>query len=238
MAPTESGISLVLIPGLLNTDDLWRDQIKGLADIGNIHVAFQHREHDNIPEIADKILDWAPDRFAVAGLSMGGYVAFEILRQAPERAVALGLLDTSARPETQDRAAQRRETIRVARADGLNRVLEDILPNLLHPEHVQDQDIRQRMTLMAEKTGVDGFELQQNAIMRRADSRPLLPEINCPTLVLCGREDALTPLEHAVEMANGIANSRLVIVDESGHLSAMEQPGTVTRAMREWLTAT
>jgi pimeloyl-ACP methyl ester carboxylesterase len=233
----ESGIPIVLIPGLLNTEDLWRDQIHGLADIGNILVTTEQREYDDIPEIADRILDAAPERFALAGLSMGGYVAFEILRQASERVITLALLDTTARPDTQEQTANRQETISTAREQGLRKVLGMLLPKLLHPEHVQDKAIREQMFVMAERVGIDAFVRQQTAIMNRVDSRPLLPDIGCPTLVLCGREDKLTPPEFAEEMANDIPDSRLVIVEKSGHSSALEQPGAVTQAMREWLTA-
>jgi pimeloyl-ACP methyl ester carboxylesterase len=236
MAPMESGIPLVLIPGLLNTEDLWRDQVRGLADLGNMLVTTAQRDYDNLPEIADRILDSASDRFALAGLSLGGYVAFEILRQAPERIIKLALLDTTARPDTQEKAAQRRETIAQARERGVGHVLNTMLPNLLYAEHVRDQDIRERMLRMAQEVGVEAFARQQTAIMSRPDSRTLLPEISCPTLVLCGREDGLTPPELAQEMADGIPNSRLIIVEQSGHLSALEQPARVTETMRDWLT--
>lgn len=237
MAATERGIPIVLIPGLLNTRDLWRDQIEGLDDLGNVLVTTEQRDYDNMLEIASRILDHAPERFAVAGLSMGGYVIFEILRQAPERIIRLALLDTTARPDTEEKAAQRRQTIRVARKHGLRRVQKAMLPNLLHPEHAEDKAILERLTRMAEEVGVDAFERQQTAIMNRPDSRPLLPGIQCPTLVLCGRDDTLTPPEFAQEMADAIPNSRLVIVEESGHLSPIEHPEPVTRAMRNWLTA-
>lgn len=235
MAPMESGIPVILIPGLLDTRDLWRDQIQGLADLGNMLVTTEQRDYDNLPEIADRILNAAPERFALAGLSLGGYVAFEILRQAPERIIKLALLDTTARRDTQDKIAQRRETIIQAREQGVEKVLAAMLPNLLHPKHLKDQSMLERKQRMASEVGVDAFARQQTAIMNRPDSRALLPEIGCPTLVLCGREDGLTPPELAREMANAIPNNRLVIVDESGHLSALEQPARVTEAMREWL---
>ncbi len=235
MAPMESGIPLVLIPGLLNTEDLWRDQVRGLADLGNMLVTTAQRDYDNLPEIADRILDSASDRFALAGLSLGGYVAFEILRQAPERIIKLALLDTTARPDTQEKAAQRCETIAQARERGIGHVLNTMLSNLLYAEHARDQDIRERMLRMAQEVGFEAFARQQTAIMSRSDSRTLLPEISCPTLVLCGREDGLTPPELAQEMADRIPNSRLIIVDRSGHLSALEQPARVTEAMRDWL---
>lgn len=236
MAPTDADIPLVLIPGLLNTEDLWRDQIEGLADLVNVHVTTEQRAYDNIPEIADAILSSTPERFALAGLSMGGYVAFEILRQAPERVARLALLDTTARPDTAEKVAQRQATIRNARQHGLRFVLEAMLPNLLHPEHLKDATIRERLFRMAEEVGVDAFERQQTAIMNRVDSRPVLPTIHCPMLVLCGREDNLTPQDLAQEIADGIPDSRLVIVEKSGHLSAIEQPERVTKALREWLS--
>ncbi|HEX2238226.1 MAG TPA: alpha/beta hydrolase [Gammaproteobacteria bacterium] len=232
----ESGIPIVLIPGLLNTEDLWRDQMQGLADLGNVLVTTEQRDYDNMPEIADRILNATPERFALAGLSLGGYVAFEILRQAPERVITLALLDTTARPDTEDKMQQRRNAIQLAREQGLHSVLKANLPNLLHPKHLKDKTIVERLTRMAEEVGVDAFVRQQNAIMNRPDSRSLLPDIRCPTLVLCGREDSLTPPELAQEMADTIPNSRLVIIKESGHLSAIEQPEQVTASMREWLT--
>ncbi len=235
MATMESGIPLVLIPGLLNTEDLWLDQVQGLADLGNILVTTAQRNYDNLPEIADRILDSAPERFALAGLSLGGYVAFEILRQAPERIIKLALLDTTARSDTLEKAGQRRDTIAQARKRGIEHVLDEMLPNLLSAKHARDQDIRNRMLRMAREVGVEAFARQQSAIMNRPDSCALLPKIRCPTLVLCGREDGLTPPELAQEMAKEIPNSRLIIVDHSGHLSALEQPEQVTQALREWL---
>jgi pimeloyl-ACP methyl ester carboxylesterase len=232
----ESGIPLVLIPGLLNTGDLWRDQVRDLADLGNMLITTAQRDYDNLPEIANRILDSASERFALAGLSLGGYVAFEILRQAPERIIKLALLDTTAHPDTQEKAVQRRETMAQARERGVEHVLDTMLPNLLSAEHARDQGIRERMLRMAQEVGVKAFVRQQTAILSRPDSRPLLPEISCPTLVLCGREDNLTPPELAQEMADAIPNSRLIIVERAGHLSTLEQPAPVTKAMRDWLT--
>ncbi|MGH8500980.1 MAG: alpha/beta fold hydrolase [Gammaproteobacteria bacterium] len=237
MTSTDSRLPVILVPGLLNTEDLWRHQVEALRDLGEISVANEHRNFDNMAAIAAAIFAHAPDRFALAGLSMGGYVAFEMWRQAPQRIARLALLDTSARPDTPDKVRQRQQTIITAREHGLKRVREAMQPNLLHPGHASDPAIVTRLARMAAKVGVEGFARQQTAIMHRADSRPLLPRIACPTLVLCGRQDALTPPEIASEMADGIHNSRLVIVEQCGHLSAIEQPEQVTRAMREWLTS-
>lgn len=229
-------LPILFIPGLLNTEDLYRAQVKALHDLGNISVTNEHRNFDSMSAIAAAILTHAPTRFALAGLSMGGYIAFEMLRQAPERIVRLALLDTSARPDTPDKVRQRQDTIVTAREHGLGRVGEAMRPNLLHSSHANDPAIVTRLARMAAKVGVDGFARQQTAIMNRVDSRPLLPRIACPTLVLCGREDALTPPEVAGEMAGNIPDSRLVIVEECGHLSAIEQPEQVTEALRAWLT--
>lgn len=237
MAATDNYLPVVFIPGLLNTDDLWRDQVKVLGALGDAAVTSEHCRFDNMTAIAAAILEQAPERFALAGLSMGGYVAFEMLRQAPQRIAKLALLDTSARPDSPDKVAQRQATIQIAREHGLRRVREAMEPNLLHPGHAHDPAIVMRLARMAAKVGVEGFARQQTAIMNRADSRPLLPRITCPTLVLCGREDSMTPPEVAHEIADGIPDSRLVIIEACGHLSAIEHPARVTEALRVWLTA-
>jgi pimeloyl-ACP methyl ester carboxylesterase len=135
---------VIFVPGLLNPEDLWRDQVSGLSARCDISVTNEHRNFDNMTAIAAAILAQAPARFALAGLSMGGYIAFEMLRQAPERIARLALLDTSARPDTPDKASQRRETIVTAREHGLGRVGEAMRPNLLHASHANDPAINDR----------------------------------------------------------------------------------------------
>src|SRR3712207_5650792 len=185
--------------------------------------------------MALRALAAAPPRFAVAGLSMGGYVALEIMRRAPERVARLALLDTSARTDTPDQARRRREAIELAEGGGFEGVADRMLPNLVHPDRLPDEGLVAAIRAMAERLGKDGFLRKQRAIMGRIDSRPHLPRIACPTLVLCGREDASTPLPLSEEMASLIPGARLEVVERCGHMPAMERPAEVTAALRRWL---
>jgi pimeloyl-ACP methyl ester carboxylesterase len=167
---------------------------------------------------------------------MGGYVALEIMRQAPERVLALALLDTSARPDTEQATELRKTLMALARTD-FDAVVDSITPRLLHPSHLANKALVKLIADMAHALGAQVFERQQTAIMGRLDSRPFLSAITCPSLVLCGREDALTPLELHQEMAAGIPRADLVVVEHCGHMSALEQPQQVTAALAAWLSA-
>lgn len=226
--------SLVLVPGLLCTRALWEAQIAALGDIADMTVA-DHTRHDTLAGIARSILRAAPERFALAGLSMGGIIAFEIVRQAPERVTRLALLDTNARPETPDRTAQRRALIALAEREGARKAQEQLLGVLIHKDRLGDKGLVEAVLKMGEDTGTEVFKRQQAAIIGRPDSRPMLAGISVPTLVLVGREDVLTPLELSQEMADGIPGARLEIVPDCGHLSTMERPEAVNRALRAWL---
>lgn len=228
---------LILVPGLLCTELLWRCQLDGLADLADMAVSTAQREHDSLPRIAEAILASAPPRFALAGLSFGGYVCFEILRQAPERVERLALLDTSARPDTEEQLERRRALLKLAQSGRFLGVTDRLLPLLIAGARLGDATLVADVKTMAQEVGRDGFLMQQKAIMARPDSRPTLARIACPTLVLCGREDALTPLDRHEEMAAGIAGSSLVVVDDCGHLSTMEKPEEVNAALRAWLAA-
>ncbi len=215
--------NLVLVPGLLCTKALWAPQVAALGDIAEINVA-DHTRHDSMAAIAQSILDAAPERFALAGLSMGGYIAYEIVRQAPQRVTKLALLDTGSRADTPERAAARRELIATAEREGARRAQQLLMPVLIHKARLADKPLVQTIEQMADDIGVDAFKRQQAAIMTRPDNRPFLPSIACPTLVLVGREDALTPVELSQEIAAGIPGARLEIIPDCGHLSTMERP--------------
>ncbi len=227
-------VDLVLIPGLLCSPALWAEQIRLLSDTATISVG-EHTRHADLREIAAAILAAAPPRFALAGLSMGGYVAFEILRQAADRVTRLALLDTSARPDPPERRDHRLRLIALAEVAGAERAQQELLPALVHPARLSDQALSEAVLQMARDTGVAAFKRQQAAIMARPDNRPLLASIRCPTLVLVGREDALTPPPLAQEIAEGIAGAKLEIIADCGHLSSMEKPEAVNRALRAWL---
>jgi pimeloyl-ACP methyl ester carboxylesterase len=228
------GTPLILLPGLLNDARLWRHQAQTLAPLAEVEVA-DPVGPDSIGAMAERVLAMRPGRFALAGLSMGGYVAFEVMRRAPERVLRLALLDTSARPDMPEQTQRRRGLIELAQKGRFLGVTPRLLPQLLHPDHVRDHAIANTVVQMARTVGREGFLAQQRAIMGRPDSRPGLARIGCPTLVMGGRQDAVTPPEVMEEIAAGIPGARLVLLDRCGHLSPLEQPEAVTAAMAEWL---
>jgi pimeloyl-ACP methyl ester carboxylesterase len=225
---------VVLVPGLMCDEALYEEQVAALADLAELVVSDVSRGA-SIAEMAGAVLDVAPERFCLLGLSMGGYVVFEVLRQARERADAVALLDTSARLETSQQTARRRELIALGQEQGFAAVLEDLWPAEVAPSRLGDGALRQRFDAMAGRFGLDVFVRQQEAIMARVDSRPELRRIQCPTLVLCGRDDVITPVDGHEEMAAEIPGARLVVLDDCGHLSTWEQPEAVTAEMRRWL---
>lgn len=229
-------LPLILVPGLLCSARLYTPQVEGLWTHGSVTVA-AHRDDDTTEAIARRVLEQAPPRFALAGLSMGGYIAFAMMRLAPERIARLALLDTSARADTAEQKAGREKFIAMAQQGKLMDVVETLTPKFLHRNHGGDARLKGIIRAMAQDTGVEAFVRQEKAIMARQDARPLLPEIGCPTLVLVGDGDELTPPELSKEIAGGISGSKLVIVPECGHLSTLEQPDAVNKAMAEWLGA-
>ena len=229
-------LPVVLIPGLLGSPRLYAGQVPELWRFGPVMVA-DHTRDESMSAIARRILAAAPPKFALVGLSMGGYISFEILRTAPERVAKLALLDTSARPDLPEQTQGRREQIAEAKAGRLLEVLDRAFATWVHPARRDDRALRDLVVAMANETGVDGFVNQQLANIGRVDSRPGLAAIRCPTLVLVGEQDAVTPPERAAEITNGIPGARLVIVPDCGHMSAVERPEKVTGALVELLRA-
>jgi pimeloyl-ACP methyl ester carboxylesterase len=171
----------------------------------------------------------------LGGLSMGGYVAMEIMRQAPERVEKLILIDTSARPDTEEQRRRRLGLLTLAQKGEFKGVTPRLLPLLLHPDHLADRILTQTIMQMASRIGRDGYLNQQRAIIGRVDSRPGLKNILCPTLVIVGREDTMTPPEVAEEMATLIPDAKLEIVEKSGHLPPLEQPLQITGMMKNFI---
>ncbi|HEX8478604.1 MAG TPA: alpha/beta fold hydrolase [Telluria sp.] len=227
-------LPVVLVPGLLCSAEVFAPQIAAIWPCGPVTVA-STLEGGTIAEIAAAILAAAPPRFALAGISMGGYICLEIMRQAPERVVKLALLDTSARPDTPEQTARRRDAVASARTgDFLAQTAEAALAQV-HPDRKDDAHLAVVNRRMAAAVGVDGYARQIEAIIARPDSRPGLADIAVPTLVLVGDTDTLTPPELAEELVAGIAQARLTVVPHSGHLSTLEQPDAVNRALVEWM---
>lgn len=228
--------SLVLLPGLLCDAALWAEQVNALRGLADPIMIGDLTRHDSMAGMAEAILAEAPPRFALAGLSMGGYCAQEIMRRAPERVTRLALLDTSARADSDEQRARRRGLIELAQKGEFKGVTPRLLPLLIHPDRLQDEALTRTVTGMAERIGKAAFLRQQKAIMGRPDGRPDLARIACPTLVLVGRQDALTPVALHEEMAAGIRGARLVVIEDSGHLTTLERPDPVNAALEEWLS--
>jgi len=227
---------LILIPGLLCDGALWAHQVVALSDIADVHVA-DIADEISMEDLAASVLDQAPDSFALAGLSMGGYVAQEIMRQDPGRVTHLALVDTNARADLPEQSEMRKALMSEADAGHFDEIAPKLLPKLVNAKHAKDPTIANVVLQMADRIGADGYHNQQTAILNRVDGRADLANISCPTLVLCGDEDELTPIAAHQEMVDGIgANASLVVVPDCGHLSPLEQPDAVTAAMRAWLS--
>ena len=227
---------MLLVPGLLCTPRLYFEQIPALWRFGPVVVA-DHTRDDSMSGIAQRILANAPPRFALVGLSMGGYIAFELLRQAPERIVRLALLDTTARPDLPEQTEQRRRQVDMARSGRFATIADLLFPRFVAASRHSDRALQSIVRTMAEEVGPEAFVRQQTAIMNRVDSRPGLGLVRCPTLVLVGEQDVLTPPERAAEIAAAIPGARQTIVADCGHLSALEQPAAVTHALTEHFAA-
>jgi pimeloyl-ACP methyl ester carboxylesterase len=223
----------LLIPGLNCDARVFAGIANTLWPYGPVTIANQQR-HDTMAELAAAILESAPQSFALLGFSMGGYIAFEILRQAPERVTKLALLDTSARADTPEAIENRRRRIALAQSGKMSAVTDQSFPATVHPDNESNSDLYALHRAMAEANGPEVYVRQQEAIIGRSDSVPMLGDIRVPTLVLVGEGDTITPPEHAEEMHRGIAGSRLVKVPRAGHLALLEQPEPVQAAIREW----
>jgi pimeloyl-ACP methyl ester carboxylesterase len=227
---------IVLLPGLLCDHRLFQAQTPVLAARAEVTVPDLTRD-TSIPAMAARVLAEAPPRFALVGLSMGGYVALEILRQAPLRVTRLALLDSQARADSEETRARRRGLMQLAEKGEFQGVSPRLLPLFIHRDRLGDATLTHMVQTMALSIGKDAFLRQQTAIMARVDSRPHLAAIRCPTLILAGREDAVTPPEVQVEMAQAIPNATLVLLPRCGHLAPLERPEAVTRQLLAWLEA-
>ena len=208
-------LPVLFVPGLLCDADLWAAQLAAVSATHPVMVA-NVAGADTVVALAQAALAVAPQHFALAALSMGGYVALEIQRQAPQRVAGLALVDTSARPDSAEQARRRRGLIALARTGKFKGVTPRLLPMLLHPGRLDDPVLTGRVMAMAARIGRDAFLRQQTAILGRPDSRPDLPRIGCRAVVVCGRQDALTPLPVSQEMAGLIPGAELVVVEEIG----------------------
>lgn len=228
---------LILLNGLLCDSAVWEAQRAALADVAESHVPDLTRD-DTMVGMAARVLAEVPfERFALAGFSMGGYCAMEIMRQAPDRVTRLALLDTSPHVDDDERRAERERFVGLAGRNGFMPITRLMVPALLHPSRLDDEPVVRVVREMAERVGAEAYVRQQRAMMSRADSVPLLPTIACPTLVLCGEQDTRTTLAPHETMARAIPGARLVTIPDCGHMVTLERPEAVSAALREWLVS-
>jgi len=225
---------ILLVPGLICTAEAFAPQVLALWPHGPVTVA-NTTVGESIAEMAANILAAAPPRFALGGISMGGYLCFEIFRQAPDRVLKLALLDTSARPDSAAQTAFREASIAEAQTGSFEAVMLKQFPALVDPSHVDDAALKAVHVGMARTIGFRTYVRQQRAIIGRSDSRPTLAAIKVPTTVIVGENDKLTPPELSREMAQGIAGAQLAVIPGAGHMSTREQPERVNAALVKWL---
>jgi pimeloyl-ACP methyl ester carboxylesterase len=230
---TES-VPIVLVPSLNGSARLYAPQLPELWRLGPVTIA-DHTRDDTMAAIAERVLDNAPPRFHYVGLSMGGYLAFEIMRQAPERVIKMAILDTSARADIPEIIALRKERIALAKSGRFEEVIETTWGPLVHPSLREGTPLKSIHVAMCRDVGAERYVRQQTACMTRIDSRPMLASIRCPTLVIVGAQDEPTPPELAEEIAGGIPGARLVKVPECGHFSTIERPEIVTKELIAFL---
>lgn len=230
---------LVLVPGLLCDEAVWADQSDALADIADIHFAI-NGARDSLVAMAEAIIAQAPPRFAIAGHSMGGRVALEVVRRVPDRVIALGLLDTGYQPLAAGEAGEREVAgrhalVEKARRRGMRAMGWEWLQGMVYPSRLSDALLVNAILDMIERGTPDLYAAQTRALIGRPDAAPVLAKVRCPTLVLCGQDDLWAPPQRHEAICALVRGSSLTVVPYCGHMSTMEQPAAVSQALRSWL---
>ncbi|HYF16459.1 MAG TPA: alpha/beta fold hydrolase [Ramlibacter sp.] len=226
--------TLVLLPGLAGDAEMWREQLADLAD-WRPQVSDVHMRHATVPEMAAAVLARWPGSLALCGASMGGMLAMEVVRQAPERVAGLALLGTSAQPENDEMRRIRENAIELFAAGRVREVIEPNVGFAFHPRHAQDPALVRRYLDFVLAAGAEQLVRQNRAVIARPDARLHLPHVRCPTLVMAGLDDQLTPPDLAREIAGLVPGAELVLLPECGHMLTMEQPKRVNEELRRWL---
>lgn len=231
--------TLMLLPGLLCDRTVWEPQIEALQD--DWHCVVPNYEFaDSLQAMAEHVLNEVPERFALAGHSMGGRVALEVMRRAPERVTRLALLDTGYKALAEGEAGEkeiagRMRLVTMAREEGMRVMGADWLKGMVHPDRLDDEPLCGRILDMIASKTPEIFERQIHALIRRPDGGEVLERIQCPTTFICGRQDGWSPLERHYEMAERVPGSEVIPIEDAGHMSTMERPEAMNAAMRKWL---
>jgi len=235
---TTAPVHLLLLPGLACDAEVWSHQSRALGEIATVHV-IDYGASDSIEEMARVTLERAPEKFALAGHSMGGRVATEVMRRAPERITGLALLDTAYKPlqpgeKGETEKAERAGYVHIAQTQGMRAMARTWLQKMVHPSRLADQPLVESIVEMMGRKTPEVFAGQIKALLGRPDATPVLATILCPTLVLCGREDAWSVVDVHRDMAARIPGAKLAIIENCGHMATMERPYEVTAALGQW----
>jgi pimeloyl-ACP methyl ester carboxylesterase len=230
---------LLLLPGLACDREVWKHQARGLSEVTTVDVA-DYGDSDSLQKMAQVVTDRAPRRFAIAGHSMGGRVAFEIIRVVPERVAGIAVLDTAYRSFVPGEAgerenAERHRLVDLAKSQGMRAMAQDWVQKMVHPARLADGPLITSIVEMFGRKSPEVFAAQIKALLGRPDATSVLVSIGCPSLVLCGREDSWSQLPVHREMAALIPQSKLVVLENCGHMAPMERPEEVTAALAQWL---
>lgn len=228
--------NLVLVPGSLCDARVWRHQERDLAALADVFIPHLHG-HASLGAMAESVLEQAPDRFALAGFSMGGRVALEMVRRAPERITHLALVDSSIHPIAEGEGERRQPQIELARGEGMTAFARWWNPQIVHPSRRNDAEFMGLLEAMAESFTPEEYEREVHALLTRPDARDVLPTIEVPTLVLHGAEDILSNPDRNRAIAEAIPGAKLVTIKDAAHFPMLEKPAEVTAALKEWLAA-
>jgi pimeloyl-ACP methyl ester carboxylesterase len=231
--------TVLLVPGLLSDEALWASQVESLGDLAEIRIA-NHGEVDSLGALAEDIIARAPARFAIAGHSMGGRIALEVARRAPERLIGFAILDSGyealAPGDAGEReAAARRSMLALARRSGMRAMARTWLQGMVYPPRLTDAQLIEPIVDMFDRRTPNLYALQIQALLARPDAKSVFARIHCPSLVLCGREDASAPPSRHESMAKMLRQSTFGVIPQCGHMSPLERPRAVSEAFRSWI---
>lgn len=227
--------TIYLLCGLLCDSTVWDIQTKGLRSKGYDPRPMSFQGFDSIQGMAAHLLDEAPPRFSLAGHSMGGRVALEAYRQAPQRIERLALLDTGYEAAVPEETERRGVLVRKALAEGIDAIAETWARPMIAPSRQQDSELLESILSMVGRMSGEIYAWQTQALLTRPDSTPVLTGISCPTYVICGKQDGWSPPQRHREMADLIDGSELRLIDDCGHMSTMERPHEVLSILEEWM---